>query len=41
MRAIRVGASSVAEPKVKSWGQPVAYVRDVGGHLVKLCTPLS
>lgn len=38
-RAVHAGASSVAEPKTKPWGQTVAYVRDLDGHLVELCTP--
>jgi catechol 2,3-dioxygenase-like lactoylglutathione lyase family enzyme len=39
-RAVRTGAAGVAEPKTKPWGQMVAYVRDLDGHLVELCTPL-
>ncbi len=38
--ATRAGAASVAAPKTKPWGQTVAYVRDMDGHLVELCTPL-
>ena len=40
-RAIRAGAVSVAAPKVKPWGQTVAYLRDPDGHLIELCTPMS
>ena len=39
-RAVRAGAAGVAKPKTKPWGQTVAYVRDLDGHLVELCTPL-
>src|SRR5512146_2086298 len=39
-RAVKAGATSVAEPAVKPWGQTVAYLRDQDGHLVELCTPL-
>jgi uncharacterized glyoxalase superfamily protein PhnB len=39
-RALKAGASSVSEPATKPWGQAVAYVRDLDGHLVELCTPL-
>ncbi len=38
--ALKAGATSVAEPAAKPWGQTVAYVRDMDGHLVELCTPL-
>jgi catechol 2,3-dioxygenase-like lactoylglutathione lyase family enzyme len=39
-QALRAGATSAAEPKTKPWGQIVAYVRDLDGHLVELCTPM-
>src|SRR5262245_3264052 len=35
-RAVNAGAKAVAEPKQKPWGQTVAYVRDLDGHLVEL-----
>lgn len=34
--ALEAGATSVAEPKTKSWGQTVAYVRDRDGVLVEI-----
>jgi lactoylglutathione lyase len=40
-QAIRAGAASAAEPKTKPWGQVVAYVRDLDGHLIELCTPMT
>ncbi len=40
-RALRAGAVSAAAPKTKPWGQVVAYVRDLDGHLVELCTPVA
>ena len=40
-RAVSAGAAAVAAPKTKPWGQTVAYVRDLDGHLVELCTPLA
>ncbi len=40
-RALGAGAAAVAPPKAKPWGQVVAYVRDVNGALVELCTPLE
>ena len=38
-RAVENGASALAEPKRKPWGQVVAYVRDPFGTLVELATP--
>ena len=35
-RAVEAGADSVMEPKVKPWGQTVAYVRDLDGILVSI-----
>lgn len=40
-RAISAGATALAAPTTKPWGQTVAYVRDPDGHLVELCTPMS
>ena len=34
-------ALAVAPPKTTPWGQVVAYVRDIDGHLIELCTPMS
>ena len=39
-RAMKAGAVKVSEPATKPWGQTVAYLRDMDGHLVELCTPL-
>ena len=39
--AVEAGAIMVAEPKVKPWGQVVAYVRDIDGFLVEICTPVG
>ncbi|MBA3261600.1 MAG: VOC family protein [Thermoleophilaceae bacterium] len=38
-RALEHGASALAEPKRKPWGQVVAYVRDPFGTLVELASP--
>ena len=35
-RAIEAGATPLAKPQVKPWGQTVAYVRDPEGVLVEL-----
>lgn len=40
-RALRHGARSVKGPAMKPWGQEVAYVRDLNGILVELCTPMG
>ena len=40
-RALAAGALAVAAPKTKPWGQVVAYVRDLDGHLIELCTPMG
>jgi lactoylglutathione lyase len=39
--AVKAGAIPVAEAKTKPWGQVVAYVRDVDGFLVEICTPMG
>jgi lactoylglutathione lyase len=39
-RAVKAGAKAMSEPALKPWGQTVAYLRDMDGHLVELCTPL-
>jgi catechol 2,3-dioxygenase-like lactoylglutathione lyase family enzyme len=39
--AIAAGALPVAVPTSKPWGQIVAYVRDLNGVLVELCTPVG
>jgi catechol 2,3-dioxygenase-like lactoylglutathione lyase family enzyme len=40
-RALAAGATSIAEPTQKPWGQTVAYVRDSDGAIVELCTPVG
>ncbi|MBW4658964.1 MAG: VOC family protein [Drouetiella hepatica Uher 2000/2452] len=40
LRAVEAGAIALAQPKVKPWGQTVAYVRDLDGILVELCSPI-
>ncbi len=39
-QAITAGAVLLAEPKTKPWGQVVAYVRDLDGFLIEICTPV-
>ncbi|MFZ5446833.1 MAG: VOC family protein [Myxococcota bacterium] len=40
-RALEAGAVPVVEPVTKPWGQTVAYVRDLDGFLVELCTAMG
>ena len=35
------GGTIVEEPKEKPWGQTVAYLRDVDGFLLEICTPMN
>ena len=39
--AVAAGATPVASPMTKPWGQTVAYVRDNNGVLIELCTPVG
>ncbi len=39
-QAIEAGAIAVVDPKVKPWGQTVAYVRDLDGILIELGSPI-
>ncbi|TCJ19007.1 VOC family protein [Flaviaesturariibacter flavus] len=40
-RALAAGATLLAPPKTKPWGQVVAYVQDPNGFLLELCTPMG
>ena len=40
-QALEYGATLISEPKVKPWGQTVAYVRDIDGFLIEICTPVQ
>ena len=39
--ALAAGAIVVSPPTTKPWGQTVAYVRDLDGMLVEICTPVG
>ncbi|ACU03980.1 VOC family protein [Pedobacter heparinus] len=39
--ALDAGATKVAAPSVKPWGQTVGYLRDINGFLIELCTPIT
>lgn len=40
-KAIAHGATELAPPAQKPWGQTVSYVRSPDGMLVELCTPVG
>jgi catechol 2,3-dioxygenase-like lactoylglutathione lyase family enzyme len=39
-QAVRSGATELAPPATRPWGQTVSYVRCPDGTLVELCTPI-
>ena len=39
--AIKAGAIQVEELKTKPWGQKVAYLKDINGFLIEICTPIN
>lgn len=39
--ALQHGATLVEEPMLKLWGQTVAYIRDIDGFLLEICTPMD
>jgi len=40
-KAVAAGAALVSEPADMPWGQTIAYVADLNGFLVELCTPVQ
>jgi len=40
-KSISFGAILVTEPKQKPWGQIVAYIRDLDGFLIEICTEVK
>jgi catechol 2,3-dioxygenase-like lactoylglutathione lyase family enzyme len=40
-RAVDAGASLVQDATAMPWGQTIAYVGDLNGFLVEICTPVS
>nr|WP_315431038.1 VOC family protein [uncultured Albidiferax sp.] len=40
-QAVNTGATALAAPPVKPWGQTVSYVRCPNRVLVELCTPIA
>ena len=41
LHALSNGAIAAKEPIVKPWGQEVAYVRDINGIVVEICSPMG
>ncbi len=39
--ALLAGAIAVEPITTKPWGQQVAYLRDIDGFLIEICTPMS
>lgn len=39
--AIQNGAKELKRPEEKSWGQSVAYVQDMFGTIIEICTPMA
>lgn len=39
--ALKFGAELVVDVTQKPWGQTVAYVRDLDGFLIEICTPMD
>jgi uncharacterized glyoxalase superfamily protein PhnB len=39
--AVSSGAIAVASPSTKPWGQTVAFVRDLNGVVVEICSPIE
>ncbi len=40
-KAVNAGAKLVQKPEQMPWGQTTAYVTDINGFLVELCTPIG
>ncbi|TAE88299.1 MAG: VOC family protein [Bacteroidetes bacterium] len=40
-RAVQNGATILEESKQKPWGQTVAYIRDIDGFLLEICSPVN
>jgi lactoylglutathione lyase len=40
-KSVKAGATITENPKQKPWGQTVAYVRDIDGFLIEICSPVN
>ncbi|MCD0475462.1 VOC family protein [Flavobacterium sp. EDS] len=41
VKSKEAGAAILQEAKQKPWGQTVAYIRDIDGFLIEICTPMG
>ncbi|MCT3814981.1 glyoxalase [Elizabethkingia anophelis] len=39
-QSLQYGATLVQKPLQKPWGQTVAYIRDIDGFLIEICSPM-
>ena len=39
--AVSAGATILEPPRIKPWGQTVAYLKDLDGFIIEICTPMS
>ena len=39
--AVSAGGTILENPKTKPWGQVVAYVLDIDGFLIEICSPMG
>jgi len=39
--AVQNGAKALKKPEEQSWGQTIAYVQDIFGTIVEICTPMG
>ncbi|KQM76907.1 glyoxalase [Pedobacter sp. Leaf216] len=39
-QAVEMGATPLEKIKIKPWGQAVAYVQDINGFLIEICSPM-
>ncbi len=37
-KALKGGATAILDPELKPWGQTVAYLKDLNGIIVEICT---
>lgn len=40
-QAVNAGGTIIENPKTKLWGQTIAYIRDLDGFLIEICTPIN
>ena len=41
MTAENAGGTILEQPKTNPWGHVFAYLRDIDGFLIEICTPMS